>query len=188
MMTVNRILLDEHKLCLLSFENIFKRIEVQLLNDLNEYGLIKNDRIDLRNRDTKKFIYHNLIHTICDTVIRYKKQYKCDVAIVYDTIFTQESDICSFIDCTILHRQLSQCLKRIQSILPILILSSTDTIDKTYFTRGEGIEMALTIVHKYEKIQRNTTFSKITDFTDKYELTFLSENYFNKLTTKHLLI
>lgn len=188
MLTKNRILLDEHKLCFLSFENIFKRIEIQLLNDLNEYNLIKDDKIDLRNKDTKRCLYHNIIHTLCDTIIRYRKHYKCDIVIVYDTIFIDTSEICNFVDCQVLYKQLCSTLTRIQSILPINIIKSTDTIDKTYFNTGEGIELVNRLNDKLNKSYKTKTFSKIYDFTVKFELTFLNENYFNKLSTKQLLL
>lgn len=188
MLAKNRILVDEHRLCFISFENIFKRIEIQLLNDLNEYCLIKNNKIDLRNRDTKKFLYHNIIHTLSSTVIRYRNHYKCDVVVVYDTIFKHDSEICNFVDCNILYKQLSTILSKIQTILPINIIKNTDKIDKTYFNTGEGIELIQTLSSKINNSNKTKNFSKIYDFTVKYELTFLNENYFNKMTTKHLLI
>jgi len=188
MMSKNSFVVDEHRLVLLSFENIFKRIELQLLNDLNEYSLIVNDRIDLRNQDTKRLLYHNLIHTICDTIIRYRQYYKRDIVILYDTIFTQDSEICKFIDCTVLYKQLCTCLSKIQTILPIHIVKCTDTVDNTFLANGEGIDLLHTLTNDLNKPTKQKTFKKINDFTVKYDLTFLNERYFNKLNTKLLLL
>ena len=186
-MTRNRILINEHRLCLLSFENIFAKVEIPLLNDIHEYDLLKHGKLDLRNRDSKKLIYHHLIHTLCDTVIRYQKRYKFDVVIVYDNIFTESSQICDFLDCDVLYKQISAVLKKIQSILPVTICKCTDVIDSTYLQAGEGIDCINDIRCNVEKKSRCTNFSKINDFTKQYELTFLNEKYFNKLNTKTIL-
>ena len=129
-----------------------------------------------------------IIHNICDTVIRYRKRYKRDVVVVYDTIFTQSSEICNFIECDILYKKICTCLKKIQSILPVYIIKCTHDIDTNYFNTGEGVELSCLLTSTIENSYNTKRFNKINDFTVKYELTFLNETYFNKLTTKYLLI
>ena len=57
---MNTILLEERNICLIDFNDIFKSIEKDFLNELYDYDLIKEDQIIL-NTDTKRMFYHHVV-------------------------------------------------------------------------------------------------------------------------------
>jgi hypothetical protein len=187
-MNFSRIKNDQYRIIFLKFEDIFKSIEINILNDLNEYNLIKNNIIDLRNSDTKRLIYHYIIKQTCDKIIYYKSKYSFDVIITYNTIFDDKSEICSYIDCNKLYEQILRLIKKIESNLPI-IFYKTPTFDSSYFDNGEGLD---TIKILTERLGKNATgkkanFLEISKFAEKNQLNFLKSSYFNKLTANHLM-
>ena len=52
------------------FSDIFKsQIETNILNDLDSYKLIKDNKININNRDVKRLLYHHIIHGLCEHVL-----------------------------------------------------------------------------------------------------------------------
>ena len=189
-MTISPVIFPEYKLGLVKFEDIFKQIEVDLLNDINLYGLLKNNRIDLRKNDTKQLLYHHIIYNLCENIINIKKTYKIDVCIIYNKIIPENSEICQYIDCNKLYSQLSQVINNIQSKLYIPIYQVKLEINEDNKDIGEVIDILKIIITKVARMstKKSEGFFKISDFTKKYGLKFLNEEYFSKLSTKYLLI
>jgi len=185
---MNVIKNDQYRLLFIKFEDIFKSIEIEILNNLNEYNLIKNNIIDLRNSDTKRLIYHYIIKQICDKIIYYKKKYSFDVIITYNNIFDEKSEICSFIDCNKLYDQIIRLIKKIESNLPI-IFYKIPNYDSSFFSLGEGLDILNILTERLGKnaTGKKSNFFEITKFAEKNRLTFLKSSYFSKLTTNHLL-
>ena len=163
----NRILLKSNHLCILCFEQIIKKIERDLINDLSFYGLLQYDKIDFRNTDAKKILYHHIIFGICKDIISYKKRYKMDVAIIYDptNIFAKSTEICSLTDCNTLEKYIHNIISVIKRKIPgILIYPCTDLIDNDFFYSGEGIDL-LHIIESDMHCNTSKNFSDILAFT-----------------------
>lgn len=188
-MSLSKIKNDQHRIIFLRFEDIFKSIEIDLINDLNEYNLIKNNIIDLRNSDTKRLIYHYIIKQTCDKIIYYKKTYKYDVVIVYNSIFDENSEICQYIDCEKLYDQIIRLIKKIESHLPI-IFYKISSFSSEYFDSGEGLDILNILTAKLSSnaTGKKANFSEIVKFAEKNQLIFLKSTYFNKLTANPLLV
>lgn len=189
-MTISPTIIPEYKLGFVPFKDIFASIEVDLLNGLLMYDLLKDNKIDLRKKDTKQLLYHHIIHAICEEIIRIKKKYKIDICITYNSLFTEESEICSYLDCDQFYNQVIKILQNIQSKLYIPIYEVKEDITEDNKEYGEIIDIVKIIINKMARLstQKISGFSKIEDFTKKYGLTFLNEQYFSLLSTKYLLI
>lgn len=186
MMTRNRFINEQYRICLISFEQLLHRIEHDLINDLHEYKLLKNHKVDLRNQDTKKIIYHHIIYQICKSIISYKSRYKMDVVVVYDGIFDKCTELCDYIDCDTFYDQLIKLLKSITKNIPINLYCNPDTIDYNYFSTGEGIDF-MNLINEDIQSHRVVNFDKIKKFTNKYDLIFLTNSFFNKVNSVPLL-
>jgi len=190
-MITSPIIIYEHKLALVPFEDIFIHIEKNFLNDLLLYDLLKDNKIDLRKKDTKKLIYHHLIYNICEEIINIKRKYKVDVCITYNSIYKEsDSEICSYIDCNILYDQLIRTIKNIEKTLYITFYHLNENININNLESGEVIDILNLIITKMSRAStgKNVNFSKIRDFVKKFELTFLDEQYFRQINCHHLLI
>ena len=79
-----------------------------------------------------------------------------------------------------------------QRSLPIRVYNSKYSL--VYFDHlinkkdGRGSILLNDIIRRFDKEYSNFTFSDIKRFTKKYDLTFLNIDYFNRLSTKLLLI
>lgn len=188
-MNFSKIKNDQYRIIFLRFEDIFKSIEVNLINDLNEYNLIKDNIIDLRKSDTKRLIYHYIIKQTCDKIIYYKKTYKYDVVILYNSIFDENSEICKYIDCNKLYDQIIRLIKKIELNLPI-IFYKTSTFSSEYFDNGEGLDILKILTARLGKnaTGKKANFSEIVKFAEKNQLIFLKSAYFSKLTANPLLV
>ena len=62
-----------HGIKLIDFSGIFKgHIETELINQLGEFNLIKDNVVNIRNTHTKRLMYHHIIKGLCDYVLSLK--------------------------------------------------------------------------------------------------------------------
>ena len=89
-------------------------------------------------------------------------------------------------------KQIVYVLNRMKGILPVKVYISRYSLP--YFQhlltnrQGRGDMLLHDIQKNTDKDYQRYTFSKAKQFTKRYELTWLNEEYFNKLSTKFLLI
>lgn len=184
-MTLN---LPEHNLLLLDFNQLF--IEDYQLGILNHLYTFKILNKPLSNPDVKKIMYHNLIHGICES---YRNS--CCSRPVYLFNNTQLDD-CLIKD----HYKEEELLAffnsfftKFEKMLPIPIVKSRfNTYSLKYMIGNNDARAVLAINGCTSKIteikSKEYTFQKIKRFSKKYELTFLSNEYFNSIKTKQILI
>ena len=182
--------LPRHNLKLIDFSEIFKsRIETDILNDLDSYKLIKDDKININNRDVKRLLYHHIIHGLCDHVLSIKEEEK--VVIVYSTITEPTAHLH---ECTTdFMLFLNKFVTRISKMLPIKILQideKFDTINEIMTLQtGECYEIINNAKILSEKFDvESFTFSKARYFAKKHGLEFLSNNYFKQIKHKQLIL
>ena len=73
-----------HGIKLIDFSGIFKgHIETELINQLGEFNLIKDNVVNIRNTHTKRLMYHHIIKGLCDYVLSLKGKDK--ILIVYSS-------------------------------------------------------------------------------------------------------
>jgi len=190
---MNTIILPEKNICIIDFNDVFKSIELGFLNDLYEYKLIKKDKIRL-TVDVKKLFYHHVIYNLCEYVVNAPSQYH---KIIYTPLHIDEKfQICGMCDCSKLNKLFCALIKKLEKTLPVLIIFEKSGLDfktlqdKCFCGTGEIVEclnfLELSCM-RYENGLYNRNFSKIKDFTKKYELKFLNRNYFDNLKTKQIL-
>ena len=88
---------------------------------------------------------------------------------------------------------ITNILRRIEKLLPVKFYISKYSIE--YLNHlintndGRGYTTINSMISKINSIDiTKFTFSKIKSFTKKYELSFLNTDYFNRLSTKLLII
>ena len=182
---------EQFNLTLVSFESIFKTIEIDLINDLAKYQLIPAKRI---TRDIKKLLYHHIFYGISEYLLNLKtkerviilKDLQADLSTFLITQHFQKDAIKKCID---------QVVTQVAKLLPISIYGFNDiefkSLKKLYTKRdGSAVELVERIrsfMWTKDFLRSHYTFSKVKGFAKRNELTFLSEKYFNQLKTKQLL-
>ena len=184
--------LPRHNLELIDYCDIFKsKIETPLLNDLESHHLIKQDKINIKNRDTKRLFYHHIIHELCEHVLSVKGNNK--LVIVYSTTTVPSNDVHKYIAESDLMNFSNKFIDRISKMLPIKILqvdtTFRDVSDIIDLQTGECFELINNAIHLSESFDIGSfSFAKARYFSKKYGLTFLSNNFFKQIKQKQLIL
>tara|TARA_R110002110_G_scaffold32678_5_gene113101 strand:+ start:1059 stop:1625 length:567 start_codon:yes stop_codon:yes gene_type:complete len=163
--------------------------QVHISDDLHKFGLLSP--LNYKKHDSKKVFYYYILKAICDCVIESKDKdkyvffYNGECLRDYYFEFLQHSNI---EELTVF---LDSVIKKMNTILPTLFYICSDQcfcdINENIYS-GEWQESINRIIAaRQEKADKKFTFEKAKKFVDKYELTYLNREYFNKLKIGALL-
>jgi len=181
------LFLQENDLLLINFDSLFSEIEVNCLNDLHSYGLVKSFSVNLSKRDVKKLIYHHVIYGMCEEILCNKHNYR--KVIVLPPKIREFHELSQFCPLEKLEPLLERLLKQLKNSLPFVIYKADEYLfEETSIDNGKmqdmiGILSQLCI----NRTDKKFTFEKIKTFANKFDLTFLSKEYFNSIKTTLLL-
>ena len=186
------IILPLHNIRIIDFSAIFaKHVETNLINDLDSFNLIKDNIINIKNKEVKRLLYHHTIIGLCEYILEVKSKQK--VIIHHSTLLSNTKELKTYIEHNELQDFLNSLIKKIQSMLPIkfLITDESFKILKREFKSGNGTKMDLIsqakyIVDKFDISKFN--FNKARYFAKRYKLNYLSNNYFKKINSKQLIL
>jgi len=182
---------NQFNLQLISFESIFKNIEVGFINDLSKYQLLPTKKV---TRDIKKLLYHHIFHGTCEYLLNRQSKERVVIlkAIQLDLTGFQ---VLQYFNKEIIQKHVDQVALKVARLLPINMYGYEDIefcLLKHLYSRRDG-----NVIELIERIRSSAwtkdftlshyTFAKVRGFVKRNELTFLSEKYFNQLKTKQLL-
>ena len=181
-----------HGITVLDFNSIFnKHIETNLINDLDKFGLIKDGKINIKNKDVKKFFYHHIIYGLSEFFLKAKIKNKS--IIFYTTIAPAGKQITHLTDTPGLQSFMDKTIVKISKLLPMkwYISDSTFNILATTIKQNTGNSSDLINrirhnidIHDISKF----TYTKARNFAARYELNFLTNNFFQKVYAKQLIL
>ena len=180
--------LPSHKITLIDFYQLFqKQIDVKIVNNCHEHGLIKNDKISLFNKDVEKIIYHYIILESCDYLINIQNG-SCIFCLT--TIPSCDFELFKYTDKSKLLDFITKSVRKISRNIPISFLSIPfDDInvlcDKIKYNNGNALDTLEYIkkaINNKKKVEYSLSNAK--KFTKKYDLNFLNQSYLNKLNIK----
>lgn len=167
-------------------ELLISDIQPQIINSLHEFNLL--DR-SINNLSVKKFIFHYTIYTICQKLLESKNK----SIIFFNNTQLEECEFNKYYKENEILVFFTNFLRKIDKILPIKIYISKYSI--AYLDHlldindGKAQTTINSMITKINDLDIGRyTFSEVKKFTRRYELTFLNKDYFNRLTTKLLLI
>jgi hypothetical protein len=182
---------EQFNIKLISFESVFKTIEVELINDLARYQLIPAKHV---TRDIKKLLYHHVFYGISEYLLNLKTKER---VIVLRDVTASATDLLIFqhFNKDNIQKHIDQVVTQVAKLLPISIYGYTNiefkSLKELYNERNgdavELIERIRSFMWTKDFMRSYYTFSKVKGFAKRNELTFLSEKYFNQLKTKQLL-
>jgi len=184
---VSHLEFKQYNFRIINFNFLFKDIETDIINDLHNYGLLK-DRI---SSNAKKFFYHHIILGICDSLIKNKVKEKS--IIYFNNTQLGSYQILKYYKEEDVLKLLNIIFKQIKKLLPIKIFISSISFDfLTHLLQkndGRSVELINNIRTYLDSVNlENYTFSNIKSFTKKFGLVFLNKEYFNQLKAKQLII
>lgn len=173
--------------------DVLKYIEVDLINDLCRYQLLKKSRL---TKDVKKLLYHHVFFGLCEYILNAHNTGKVFFVIKNNESF-QSLQIIKYFKQREVERCMTQVLTRAARLLPISIYSCDSSISISEFeeeyAKGSGeikefMERIKSFHMSQDFIKSHFTFAKVKLFARRNELTFLNEKYFNRFKTRQLLM
>lgn len=186
--------LDNYRLCLINFKDIFDSAYKNIVKDLLLYD--KHTDLNVRNRDTKKIYYYHLIKQLCDVIVNTTTDNRI---IVY---YSHKDLKCDFKKCQNKRTRhidkqdprgefvlfMNRFMKQLKSIMPFQIHVGDvkmNTFIQYYNTnKGKYIE---TINDMRYKTWKEPSLRRVKEFVSKYQLTYLTNHYFNQLKVKCIM-
>jgi hypothetical protein len=182
---------NQFNLQLISFESIFKNIEVAFINDLAKYQLLPTKKV---TRDIKKLLYHHIFYGTCECLLRRESRERVVLLKAMQLDLTG-FQVLQYFDKEIIQKYVDQIALKVARLLPINMYGY-ENIEfcslKHLYSKRDGnvielIERIRSFAWTKDFTRSHYTFAKVRGFVKRNELTFLSEKYFNQLKTKQLL-
>lgn len=178
--------LDIYNISLINCNQLFAdTISSNIVNDLHQFELLDKG---ISHVDIRKITYHHIIYSLCEEILHSNNNKK---VLFFNYTQLVECDMLKFFDEQDVLKIISATLKYIRIHLPIRIyISKYSLAHLDHLIIIDDARGSITVNDILKKI--NITFDKfnfrrIKKFTDKYNLTFLNDDYFNRLSTKLLL-
>lgn len=173
--------------CLIDYREVLIRCERDIINDLHSYQLL--EPLNLSKSDTKKIMYHHVIHSICEAVMNTNTKNK---VLVYNNLNNISLELFKYSTRGQTLDFLNILTNKIKRLLPIKIYDHEDDydmfVDQCNENRGELRSRASMIEQFLRKHQdRRFDFENARKFAKKFELTYLSHQYFNDIKIKNLV-
>lgn len=181
----DRILFKEHNFHLIDFYSFYFSCENQLINDLYNYGLLEKGKL---TKDTKRLILHHLILQICETLLNYKGKEK--TVIYFSNQIPVDAQLLKYFNEIDLEHLFEKIVNKIKTVIPVRIHSNHLQFKEIAHSKlGKRSEIIARVKHTLDNTDLTQfSFSRTNAFTKRYDLTFLSKDYFNSIKTKQLLI
>ena len=174
---------------ILEFNILFLNLEKSLLDDLFQYKLINNNKLDVGNSDTKKLILHHLIYNICEAIIKHKGKRSLILVDYKKNLQLTTTEIIKYTDYDPLCELLVDTLKQISRMLPIPVMFISDDIFEMDNNDGEVMEFKCVLFSKLHELDNKSySFRKIKRYCNTNGLTFLTSEYFNNINTQQIMM
>jgi len=182
---------NQFNLQLISFESIFKNIEVAFINDLAKYQLLPTKKV---TRDIKKLLYHHIFYGTCECLLRRESRERVVLLKAMQLDLTG-FQVLQYFDKEIIQKHVDQIALKVARLLPINMYGYENiefcSLKHLYSKRDGNVIELIERIRSYawtkDFTRSHYTFAKVRGFVKRNELTFLSEKYFNQLKTKQLL-
>ncbi len=167
-------------------ELLINEIQPEIINSLHEFNLLDKS---INNLSVKKFIYHYTIYNICQRLL------DCNTKsiVFFNNTQLDECELTKYYSEQEILIFFTNFLRRVDKILPVKIFISKYSIvyldHLISINDGKAQTTINSMITKINNLDIGRyTFSDVKKFTKRYELTFLNKDYFNRLSTKLLLI
>ena len=177
---------------IIDFHSLFlHNIEGKLINNYHDYGLIAK-KLRLNNKDTRNLLLHHIIFELCEYILK-KKSGKHIIFCSTDFKSLAGSQFLSLdlINAQELNTFIVKKLQRLSKIVPIRFIFNEQPYKNYIFelqTCGGQQEEVKQFIESYDNRFVKYRFDKLLTFSKRFNLTFLSEDYFKQIKNKQLLI
>lgn len=187
-----KIILPVHNIQMINLSDVITTdTESKILNDLDSFNLIKDGQLNIKHRDTKRLMYHHVIHDVCVYVLSLKRKERA--IIYYDTSSAPTSQLNSFTSEPDLILFFTALVRKISKMLPIKFICTDISFNRFRVATKSKDGVYHDVLNHAKDILTNYDISKYTftvarGFAKRHGLDYLSNNFFQKIKTKQLLL
>lgn len=191
---MNRLDLDNYGLTVLNFADIYHHAFKDIVNDLFMYDMHQDHNV--RIKDTKKIYYYHIIKHTCDTICNTITDnkiviYYCDKDIKCDFVKVSNSKTRKPVKSNKPEFKLfmNRFFKQIKSIIPVKVFIG-DVKFVTfvqYYNTNKGKYTETINMMRSIRQKKDFNFEKFKQFTNKYKLRYLTEQYINQVKVKSIM-
>lgn len=173
--------------CLIDYRQIVLQAEQHIIEDLHRYDLLHS--LNMRKTDTKKALYHHIIHGICESVINVNTNNKI---IIYNNFSNISMELFKYSSRTQVINFINTLTRKVKNILPVKIYDNDEDydifVDRCKSSTAE-LRARSNLINEFLKKQQSKRFDfqNAKKFATQFELTYLSEQYFNNIKVKNLV-
>ena len=170
---------------LIYLNDLFYRvIQNHIYDDLKEYVLLDKP---LSNKDVKKIYYHHMIHNIIEAFLDNKQEGK--PILIFCNTYMPPCDLLGYYTDEDLLDFIERFIDKLEKMLPIRIVVTSYELKESL---GKEIQIEMLInaclIKSQDISAKNYTFEKIKSFAKQYQLSYLDNDYLNRIRTKQILI
>lgn len=176
---------DDYNICLIDVNQIIRDNGVFIINQINSFGI----ELCLSKHVVKKLFHSFIIHQLCEITIKCKTNNK--IVLYYNKEDKNFGWLNDFFDKQLLAKFFLSSLKMYSKVFPLRIFTGKVTlqyVQKELQENNEDIKVMLTEIKKLTENTKikNYWFKKSKQFVEKYELKFLSRDYFTTIKSKQI--
>ena len=175
---------------LIDILTLIEDCQIEVINDLHRFELLED--LSFKKHDTKKVFYYYILKIVCDTIIKSRGVNRCVFFYNHQCISDYDLQFLSYSNVYRFKEFFNTIIRKMNSILPTLFYVCDD--DRCFkevqndVKSGEYIDISNDILSAQQrKANKTFTFEKAKTFVKRYGLTYLDEEYFNKVKIKTLL-
>ncbi len=184
---MNNVDLGIYNINLINCNEVFKKASDSIVDDLYKFDLLQKS---LNNTTVRRLFLHYTILHLCEAILKSKSNKKN--ILFFNNTQLNDVSLAKFHNESDIIKSICSVLRKVKVMLPVKVYISRYSLD--YFhhllesNQGKGYLLLNEVRSTADHDNTRFTFSKIKQYTKKYGLTWLNEEYFNRLSTKFLLI
>lgn len=167
--------IKQHNLLLISFNKFICNIEDIILQDIEKYNL--SDK-PITNKDVKKIFYHHLIKS---TIEEFVKVEDTKLVMIFTSNEMPTCKLSQIYGSDSMLKFLERFISKIENMLPVRILLCESILPQNLLVNACKTKIM-------QQTKKSFTFQKIKLFAKRYELTYLNDDFLNRIKTKQVLI
>jgi hypothetical protein len=174
----------EYGLTILTIDDIFNNVQVELLNILPLTTTTKYYYIPI-NQDFKRLFLHFFIEAICDEMAKISNSNK--ILYIQSSFIDNNYEIWEYVDKEEIFQLVMKNTKKIQNKLPFPVVISDSNVDLSNMT-GESVDLIHNLISKIDKHKfKPVTFRKLREVSIKNGLNSLTDKYYQSSKFRKLI-
>lgn len=180
---LNKTVIDRYNIILVNYDHIWRKTEVDIVNDLDMLGYLRGGKLKTFSRDIKPCVTHHLITAICDNIINMRMRVERVVYCTEDPIGILDQ---WFEKPAVYRRYVAGVRKKLSKILKVNMINiDTDFVEfSDCLRRGDGscVDLITPCLTQFDNVNLHELYRMVTNLGLKHiKNKFFSDQEYKKV-------